>query len=645
MAVHQSCYGITPVPRDEWKCDLCKTYGEKGKYLRCALCTRRGGAMKPCDRKSNDEIWNAIHHDYWDHAISGPVTEEIRESPPRKWRGGHRYEPEKLYYNFNTILESDLGTFFFRIHFYSALLEEEDCTLFEPRSEYAWIHLSCAFWIPEVFFHDIDHNSDIRGIQNLESDRLGLTCSICSSSVGACIQCRSEGCSQIFHPECARRTKLHMEFNEDDLKSPYNIYCEKHTPLHLSTTLNTRKQIYRNQLFNLSNLLEKNAVSLDKIHTKHVDHQKRSSFFWQRRQQRLMALQMARLQEKSPEPEMPSQQTERPPPRPRRTLAEIRAERDARRKVKREALRAARAQQPQRKRGRPVKNPELGTIAQQKMARRLKRKFGKSFTIEGGVLVPDKKEKPEPKERRGRWGRIRPENIIPADYEPIIPSNYTSIVSQPKELAPAPAPAPAPATNNTTRPFVLIFGKNKPQSKKDENQFPNQNSGKMLEEDRISTAPQSHEKAKEIENEDRNYGSRSMERPGRMEPEKPLRPNPFEVMAKNTTAVSSSTQQQPVPAAAGQSVPKPLYGGILTFKKKAGPAPPAPPPSPSMSQSHKPEEKLLPPPAPVSQFIPPPPTVPKKQDPIKPFSQNNHNIVPPLPMQGQQPITQPAKRI
>lgn len=40
------CYGISELPESEWICELCHHYQEYGKYMKCALCTRRGGAMR-----------------------------------------------------------------------------------------------------------------------------------------------------------------------------------------------------------------------------------------------------------------------------------------------------------------------------------------------------------------------------------------------------------------------------------------------------------------------------------------------------------------------------------------------------------------------------------------------------------------------
>lgn len=34
------------MPDGEWICDACKAFGIDGKYVRCPLCTRRGGAVR-----------------------------------------------------------------------------------------------------------------------------------------------------------------------------------------------------------------------------------------------------------------------------------------------------------------------------------------------------------------------------------------------------------------------------------------------------------------------------------------------------------------------------------------------------------------------------------------------------------------------
>lgn len=48
MPVHQSCFGIDIIPENDWMCNNCATYRlQKGLMIKCILCPKRGGAMKP----------------------------------------------------------------------------------------------------------------------------------------------------------------------------------------------------------------------------------------------------------------------------------------------------------------------------------------------------------------------------------------------------------------------------------------------------------------------------------------------------------------------------------------------------------------------------------------------------------------------
>jgi hypothetical protein len=48
------CYGILVIPKDDWICDACQVFGKEKAYeLECLLCPVKGGAMKPCLKRSN----------------------------------------------------------------------------------------------------------------------------------------------------------------------------------------------------------------------------------------------------------------------------------------------------------------------------------------------------------------------------------------------------------------------------------------------------------------------------------------------------------------------------------------------------------------------------------------------------------------
>lgn len=48
IPVHQQCFGLETVPENDWICNNCYTFGfQRGLMVKCILCPKRGGAMKP----------------------------------------------------------------------------------------------------------------------------------------------------------------------------------------------------------------------------------------------------------------------------------------------------------------------------------------------------------------------------------------------------------------------------------------------------------------------------------------------------------------------------------------------------------------------------------------------------------------------
>ena len=52
-----------------------------------------------------------------------------------------------------------------------------------------WGHVVCAAWIPETGFANAVYLEPIDSIQAIPKDRWRLTCFLCKSRGGACIQC------------------------------------------------------------------------------------------------------------------------------------------------------------------------------------------------------------------------------------------------------------------------------------------------------------------------------------------------------------------------------------------------------------------------------------------------------------------------
>ena len=55
--MHQNCYGIGEVPEHEWLCFNCRVFGQSaGKRVKCGICPRVGGAMRPTNVLSSDNF-------------------------------------------------------------------------------------------------------------------------------------------------------------------------------------------------------------------------------------------------------------------------------------------------------------------------------------------------------------------------------------------------------------------------------------------------------------------------------------------------------------------------------------------------------------------------------------------------------------
>ncbi len=64
ITVHEACARVKVDRNHDWICDVCKYFESNGRYLPCALCTRRGGIMKQSDTRSDDLILKSLNPIY-----------------------------------------------------------------------------------------------------------------------------------------------------------------------------------------------------------------------------------------------------------------------------------------------------------------------------------------------------------------------------------------------------------------------------------------------------------------------------------------------------------------------------------------------------------------------------------------------------
>jgi len=118
---------------------------------------------------------------------------------------------------------------------------EKELAEFEPIPEYAWIHSSCAFWIPELYCSEDFDNLDISALGLIDKTRFSTSCIVCNSTRGAVINCCGPNCDEWFHAECARRAKLHFEIQQNS-ECKFLAFCPKHTTLPCKKKLDAENQ-------------------------------------------------------------------------------------------------------------------------------------------------------------------------------------------------------------------------------------------------------------------------------------------------------------------------------------------------------------------------------------------------------------------
>eukprot|EP00899_Mesostigma_viride_P005814 jgi/Mesvir1/15233/Mv06459-RA.1 len=85
----------------------------------------------------------------------------------------------------------------------------------KPTSDFRWVHVACALWVPELFFDDAERLEGITGVDKIDKSRYKLKCSVCRlQGVGVCIQCEERTCYAAFHPLCCLGAGYFMEVVE-----------------------------------------------------------------------------------------------------------------------------------------------------------------------------------------------------------------------------------------------------------------------------------------------------------------------------------------------------------------------------------------------------------------------------------------------
>ena len=132
--------------------------------------------------------------------------------------------------------------------------------------ENAWVHLSCALWLPEITIKNFELKEKIQGVENISKKRLQEKCDICLKiGYGPTIKC--EKCDYRFHPECARRLKrFYLEINENEnAETTFLAYCHNDAPPKNLKKYELIKQRKKDDIKKFSNLIRKDLGNLSKI--------------------------------------------------------------------------------------------------------------------------------------------------------------------------------------------------------------------------------------------------------------------------------------------------------------------------------------------------------------------------------------------
>lgn len=197
IQIHQACYGIARVPKDDWYCRPCRT---SSKDVACVLCGYGGGAMTRAFGsrdvvKSLLKAWNIQTESH----IMGLGSAEALCVPAKmecenKLASARFRPPTSVNPGVHNSIISGLY----------------------DRTVKQWVHMVCGLWTPGTRCPNVDTMSafDVSGVSH---PKVYVVCYLCKRRGGSCIRCRVDTCKAHFHPWCAhQKGLLQSEVEEDD---------------------------------------------------------------------------------------------------------------------------------------------------------------------------------------------------------------------------------------------------------------------------------------------------------------------------------------------------------------------------------------------------------------------------------------------
>lgn len=237
VSVHQDCIGLLEIPEKEWICQSCKAFGENGKYLKCYLCSCRGGVFYKSRFDYDEEVFSDNQGYKRLMGKNYGSLDYFYEKIFKNWgfKGFKRFLSKESLIHLG--LRKELGgkknSIIYDYYLQNFKFCKEELEFNEPVPRKIWIHFSCGFWNSIPY-----KNQNFYHLDNLESENSKYKCYICQKVEGFCVKCRDKNCQNRFHVECARRCDLYlMEIRE----SPhFIIFCGDHIPLKLNKVIKDR---------------------------------------------------------------------------------------------------------------------------------------------------------------------------------------------------------------------------------------------------------------------------------------------------------------------------------------------------------------------------------------------------------------------
>ncbi|MES1920381.1 hypothetical protein MHBO_002058 [Bonamia ostreae] len=98
-------------------------------------------------------------------------------------------------------------------------------------TDWRWVHLRCALWIPEAFFYSTEGREPI-DLLRIPPKRFSEKCSYCKKGGdGACLSCSTQNCKMKFHVPCGINKNVFLTYRSNKKSQIDEIfsYCHLHS--------------------------------------------------------------------------------------------------------------------------------------------------------------------------------------------------------------------------------------------------------------------------------------------------------------------------------------------------------------------------------------------------------------------------------